>query len=74
MTMGTSLTIFAPLKHAGHQMTMTNLAETTRKVYRPRIRRFFDRIAKTVCQIGARRGRGWKHRTIKFRQSPGDWE
>ena len=53
MTMETKLTISAPLKHAGHQMKISNLPETTRKAYRPKIRRFFDRIAKTVCQIGA---------------------
>ncbi len=52
MTMNLELTISAVLDRAEEQMTMTNLAENTRKAYRFEIRRFFDHIGKpTIFQL-----------------------
>lgn len=71
MTMNTELTISAVLDRAEEQMTMTNLAENTRKAYRLEIRRFFDHIGKPVCEIGAEDVRGWVLGRIESGLSPG---
>ncbi len=71
MTMNTELTISAALERAEEQMTMTNLAENTRKAYRLEIRRFFDHIGKPVCEISAEDVRGWVLGRIESGLSPG---
>ena len=72
VTMNTNLMNSAALEHTEDQMTMTNLAENTRKEYRPEIHRFFDDIGNSACQIGVEDVRGWNHRTIQFCLSNGD--
>ena len=69
MTMNTELTISAALE----QMTMTNLAENTRKAYRLEIRSFFDHVGKPVCEISTEDVRGWVLGRIESGLSPGSY-
>ncbi len=53
MTMKGDITISAALKRAEEQMTMANLAENTRRLYRKEIRRFFDSVGKQPSEVAA---------------------
>ena len=59
MTMNGDMTVPAALERAEEQMTMTNLAESTRRAYRLEIRRFFDSVGKEPSEVAATDLRGW---------------
>ena len=59
MTMNGDMTVPAALERAEEQMTMTNLAESTRRAYRLEIRRFFGSVGKEPSELAATDLRGW---------------
>ena len=71
MRMNGDMTISAAPERAEEQMTIVNLAKSTRKAYRLELRRFFDNFGKDPSEVVAADLRGWMLGRIESGLTPG---